>query len=668
MVVTVKVTVIVRPMFTSSLGRKIALACLGILACAAGLASCAFAKPTTPTQAAGVVTNWLRRDPRPLGTMLGHRVAKVTAYKDAKGLRAYFVVSLRPSGFVIVSADDLIEPIVAFAASGTYNPSPRSPLGERMVAARKPTPRRAMHPRRVSLLARPIRGRHKRTGEWSSLLGPTLSTLNSIQSMSTLSDPRVDPFVSSHWGQTTVDDTETGLTCYNYSTPNNYCAGCVAAAMAQLMRFHQYPTLGVGSQLCPITVDGVPRQEPLLGGDGAGGPYNWADMPLDPDASVTSAQRQAIGALCHDAGTAAQMSYTYAGSGTRMLYAYTALRYGFMYGNAKCAADTVWLTADDRLYKMINPNLQAGLPVLLGIFREENGELYGHAVVCDGYGYNASTIYHHLNMGWIGTDDAWYNLPNIDALKYQYTAISDCLYNVYPTGTGEIICGRVTDEAGNPLSSANVTANSYSTSTNSRGLYALAKVPAHTTYSMKVSAPGYLFAPRAATTGTSSDVGLNCGNLWGVDFAGQPESDVADAKKMADGITVGCEGLLVSAVFGDYFYAQEENRSSGICVHKVGHDLSIGKHVDVIGDMSTNPDGERLIEASSTVKSDGSEPRPLGMTNKLLGGGDWYCVPRKHRGPERRERRARSQQHRPAGENHGEGHLRRSRRAVRLHR
>ena len=48
----------------------------------------------------------------------------------------------------------------------------------------------------------------------------------------------------------------------------------------------------------------------------------------------------------------------------------------------------------------------------------------GHAVVADGYGYQHTTLYHHLNMGWNGFDDAWYNLPDVNATYRTYTVIN----------------------------------------------------------------------------------------------------------------------------------------------------------------------------------------------------------------------------------------------------
>ena len=39
------------------------------------------------------------------------------------------MVNLQPGGFVIVSADDRIEPIIAFADDGIFDPSVDNPLG-----------------------------------------------------------------------------------------------------------------------------------------------------------------------------------------------------------------------------------------------------------------------------------------------------------------------------------------------------------------------------------------------------------------------------------------------------------------------------------------------------------------------------------------------------------
>lgn len=87
------------------------------------------AKPISSGQAERVVNGWLKLDPNPLQASLGNQVRQVDTFTDNKGEAIYYVIYLQPAGFVIVPADDLIEPIIAFADDGTFDPSPNNPLG-----------------------------------------------------------------------------------------------------------------------------------------------------------------------------------------------------------------------------------------------------------------------------------------------------------------------------------------------------------------------------------------------------------------------------------------------------------------------------------------------------------------------------------------------------------
>jgi hypothetical protein len=98
-----------------------------------------------------------------------------------------------------------------------------------------------------------------------------------------------------------------------------------------------------------------------------------------------------------------------------------------------------------------------------------------------------------------------------------------CAYNIYPTGSGEIISGRVTNRSGAPIAGAIVTAVQgggaiHTAITNTLGIYALAKLPSEMDFTIKVAKPGFLFEPRSCKTGTSADVYTKSGNLWGADF------------------------------------------------------------------------------------------------------------------------------------------------------
>ena len=184
---------------------------------------------------------------------------------------------------------------------------------------------------------------------------------------------------------------------------------------------------------------------------------------------------------------------------------------------------------------MVNPNLDAQYPVLFAIAGSNGHVIVGDGYGYDGYGEDASTMYHHLNMGWSGSDDAWYNLPNIYTSNGAFTTVDQCIYNVYKTGAGEIISGRVTDLAGNPLSGVSVVATAGGQTypamqrdvvapTTSSGVYAIPKVPSNTTFNVTASKPGYAFTPISVTTGTSVTAtyfdhpSVVTGNKWGNDF------------------------------------------------------------------------------------------------------------------------------------------------------
>jgi len=193
-----------------------------------------------------------------------------------------------------------------------------------------------------------------------------------------------------------------------------------------------------------------------------------------------------------------------------------ALRNVFDYANVMISSNYGG-DLGDALVNMVNPNLDAGLPVLFAI--RGSG---GHAIVCDGYGFQSSTAYHHLNMGWGGVDDAWYNLPDIQA-SYTYSTVESCIYNIGTENGGEIVSGRVLDVEGAPVEGATVTAtdtgsNTYSTVTDSRGIYAVANLPSSTSYTLDVEKQGLAFSNRSVEVGISVINTMTAGNRWGIDF------------------------------------------------------------------------------------------------------------------------------------------------------
>ena len=473
----------------------------------------ALADPVSARQAHKAVAHWLRTQARPLGAGLGREVRSVEAFKDDGGTALYYVVYLEPDGFAIVAADDLVEPIVAFAASGKFVASDTDPLGALVV---HDLPGRVRKAQSVARAPRPTGPPLVARAKWRRLAtdGPL-----TVPSVGGVSGERVAPLVQSRWAQGSVG----GSACYNTYTPNHYVCGCVATAMAQLMRFWRHPTTGVGTGSFTVYVDGSAQTARLRGGDGSGGPYAWGQMPLVPNAGTPLPQRQAIGALCYDAGVAVNMDYSASGSGAYLSTAAAELVSTFRYANAVFGWNRNYQLGAN-MTAMVNPNLDAGMPVLLGIFGSG-----GHAIVCDGYGYDQGTMYHHLNLGWGGAADAWYNLPDVDTGTYAFDSVEQVVYNIYKAGSGEIISGRVSDTTGGPIAGATVTATasgrSYTATANTNGIYAIVQVPSATQFTVAAASPGYTFTTQATTTGTSTDRSARAGNVWGVDFVGTTGAD-----------------------------------------------------------------------------------------------------------------------------------------------
>jgi len=494
--------------------------------------------PTTADQAEMVVQGWLLKDDNPLDTQLGRQIAQVQTFYGDSGQPLYYIVSLQPQGFVVVSADDQIEPIIAFVRQGFYDPSPLNPLAVLVtqdLTARIQTLRQSPdypspdeEPLESKLLSTDLDGTTASPQDmWTELSGVAETADNGgglvTLGVSDISDVRVPALVKSQWGQSDVLSSP----CYNYYTPGNYPCGFLATALAQLLRYHEHPSSGIGQQSFTILVDWQMQTVQTLGGDGLGGPYLWNQMELIPSNGVTEQQRQAIGALCFDAGISVNMSYTSSLSQASLLRAADSLQNTFMYSNA-VKGQNGGSNIGSGLTAMLNPNLDAGFPVILGIF--VSGAEIGQAVICDGYGYHFWTMYHHLNMGASGSGDIWYSLPTVGS----FNTVSECIYNIFVAETGEIISGRVLDNQSVPLDGALVTAQylpdpcdsknviSYQGLTNAQGIYALVGVPSQTDYTVSVIKEDYLFDSQETSTGTSIDYNSVSGNVWGLNFTAQP--------------------------------------------------------------------------------------------------------------------------------------------------
>ena len=479
------------------------------------------AREISPDEAGRAAAAWARRDRAPLGaTLASANVAGVRTVSD-DGTPIFHIVRMAGGGVVVTSAESGVTPVIAFLDDDDIQEAAGNPLWEMLNAdmARRTTRVRSLRG------AGGTRSRASAEATWAELLdekGNATLMGTGIFSASAISDLRVPAILASSWGQSGG--------AANYYTPpyaagdsTNYLCGCVALAGAQIARHWRFPTDPRPQTNLQCYVSGVVSNCTTMGGL-----YDWANMP-DAFTSLTVAQKQAVGHLCYDFGVATQMDWGPSESGTVSLFIAEAFRDVFGYANAIAYA---WQPAGsaapgDVIEKAILANLDAGCPVALGI--------KGHAVVADGYGYQAGTLYTHLNMGWDGLANAWYNLPDVQSVfpAYTSTVLDQLIFNIFPAETGDLLTGRVLDGNGNPVAGAAVTATSgvatVTGTTNERGIYAL-HVAGGREWSVLAthgaesgSRPAYVASSfsaiviRTATASSVHDLGY-VGNVWGNDI------------------------------------------------------------------------------------------------------------------------------------------------------
>ena len=100
---------------------------------------------------------------------------------------------------------------------------------------------------------------------------------------------------------------------------------------------------------------------------------------------------------------------------------------------------------------------------------------------------------------------------------------------------------------------------------------------------------------------------------------------IADAKRGENYSWADLKLAVVSAIFGDCFYVQDEHGTCGIRVNSTITGLAIGRRVNLSGTLSTADNEERCMVPDSVELSTFGSVTPVMMSNKALGGADWNC-------------------------------------------
>lgn len=233
-------------------------------------------------------------------------------------------------------------------------------------------------------------------------------------------------------------------TQWNQSTPyNNLCptesgtrtvTGCVATAMAQAMSVYKKPTYPSGSVSYTTASNSIYISENL------GNYYfDWTNA-MNPS---SSSYASAVARIMYASGVAVKMDYgvsSQGGSGAYPSDIMPALRDNFGYDNDMIFCQKESMSDYDYKTLLIN-EFKAGRPVIY------NGRTTssGHCFVLDGYEVRSGEPYFHVNWGWGGSYDGYFLISSLNPDGYgiggasgTYSIENSAILNFKPeNGTSE---------------------------------------------------------------------------------------------------------------------------------------------------------------------------------------------------------------------------------------
>ena len=319
---------------------------------------------------------------------------------------AYYAFNIGDNdGFVIVSGDDSLTELVGYSDSGSFDPD-NMPDNMRSWL-------QAYSGYVASVQAGESKAKRQQLGNVTTIV--------------------VRPFVTTEWNQGEPYDRFTPLL-------NNgaHCAtGCVATAMAQVMKYYEWPERGEGSNSYEYDPYGT------LSMDFSQSVYDWENM-LDIYSSYYEEGNIVPEYNDGQAGAVAKLMYD-CGISVNMMYGESSGAYDPAIPNAFKS----YFKYKSDIYYRDNMSSKEFMDVLLSELDEKRPVLIcgaglggGHAFVGDGYDSNN---FVHINWGWGGYSDGYFNVNYLDpeglgtgggtgAFKW-----SQSLTTAYPNYMGETI-------------------------------------------------------------------------------------------------------------------------------------------------------------------------------------------------------------------------------------
>jgi len=298
------------------------------------------------------------------------------------------------AGFIIISADDAITPILGYSFEGLYDNINQPPAFKEWMKKIK---------EEIYL----VKSRVSKANSLTGLISLRSTTSNSIVNEN--NSTGVNPLLSTKWNQG----------CYY----NNFCpqdasglcghdlVGCVAVALAQVINYWKYPVQSNGIPgYTDIYNNVLSNINPTI--------LDWSNMSNQLSATSNTSEIKAVAELLYISGVSAKMNYGINASGAPGDNLDDALIIYFKY---QPSIQHIIKGDDETKYTYLEINeilkneLDHKRPVIFsGINLERTN---GHSFICDGY---QNSDFFHINWGWGGYCDGYFILNNLNPANDNY--------------------------------------------------------------------------------------------------------------------------------------------------------------------------------------------------------------------------------------------------------
>jgi len=357
-----------------------------------------FSKEVPTFQASNVAINWMNEK---FGENLTIEDIQEIITEKNGDISVYHIIILKNQGWVIVASDDVSIPVIGYSRDSKFLLSEQSPAFTSWMNAIKKNIS-------IALVNRENQLESTKT-EWDRFS----VDINRFERINTIRNS-VNPLLSTKWNQGSGYN---DLCPKDINGPNGKAyAGCVATAMAQVMKYYNFPTKGYG------THSFIPESHPEYGNQYANfgsTTYNWNSMSLNSSNSH-------VALLIYHCAVSVDMDFGPDGSAANTSTdAKNALKNYFKYDESitnlskENYDNNAW-------HNLLIEELNGGHPVIYS----GRDSTSGHSFICDGYQTNS---YFHFNWGWGGYYDGYFYLNDLTPGSNSFNLNQNGLFYIKPS-------------------------------------------------------------------------------------------------------------------------------------------------------------------------------------------------------------------------------------------